>query len=369
MTGLRVVYVSTLEHGGPVSYVLDLAPRVATAGADVRVVAASEQAAARFRRAGLTASAVPVRSKWDLRGALDLWPALAGAQVVHTQDRRAGLFARPVGRLRGARVVHTYHGLPEDIAVRVGRAGPPPGPPPSRLRRLWLFGGYLRIESALALLGAVVAPSVAMAEFLAAAGLPRRRVHVLASGIDVRRSVPPPAHEPPVVATVANLERWKGIDLLVEAVAGLGVRLEVYGDGTQRGALEAQATTVGADVRFHGRVDDARDRLLAADLFVLPSRAENLPVSVLEAMAAALPVVATRVGGVPELVQDGVTGRVVAPDDAGALCAAIREVLGDEPGRVAMGRAGAARAAECFDAAAAGARMLELYGELCASSR
>lgn len=369
ITPLRVVYVSTLEHGGPVSHLLDLAPHVAAAGADVRVVAASEAVAAAFRRTGVAATAVPVRSKWDLRGVLDLWPAVAGASVVHTQDRRAGLFARPLGRLRGALVVHTYHGLPEDIAVRVGRTEPPPGPAPSRLRRLWLFAGYLRIEAALARLGAVVAPSLAMAEFLAGAGLPRRRIHVLASGIDVRRRAPGPVHHPPVVVAAANLERWKGVDLLVEAVAGLDVRLEVYGDGADRARLEALARRLGADVRFHGRVPDVRDRLADADLFVLPSRAENLPISVLEAMAAALPVVATRVGGVPELVEDWITGRVVEPDDPAALAAAIEEVLGNEPDRVAMGRAGAARVAERFDAAAAGARMLKLYGELCASSR
>ena len=363
------MYVSTLDHGGPVSHLLDLAPHVARAGAEVRVVAASEAVAASFRATGVAATAVRVRSKWDVRGAGDLWPALAGADVVHTQDRRAGLFARPLGRLRGARVVHTYHGLPEDIAVRVGRSTAPPGPSPSLLRRLWLFGGYLRVEALLARLGAVVVPSRAMADFLAGAGIPPARISVLPSGIDVRRRRPRPVSSPPVVATVANLEHWKGVDLLVEAVAGLAVRLEVYGDGTERAALEALAGRVGADVRFLGRVGDVRERLLGADLFVLASRAENLPISVLEAMAAALPVVATRVGGVPELVEHGVTGRVVEPDDPGVLAAAIADVLGDEEARLAMGAAGAARAAEHFDAVAAGERMLARYVELCASSR
>lgn len=368
-SALRVVYVSTLEHGGPVSHLLDLAPKVAAAGAQVRAVVANEAVAESFRRAGVATTVVLVRSKWDVGGALALWGALGDADVVHTQDRRAGLFARPVARLRGAQVVHTYHGLPEDIAVRVGRTGPPPGPAPSAVRRLWLFAGYLRIESLLARLGSVVVPSHAMAGFLDGAGLPAERIRVLPSGIDVRRSEPAPSSSPPVVVTVANLERWKGVDLLVDAVATLPVRLEVYGDGTERAALEAQARRVGADARFLGRVADVRDRLAAADVFVLPSRAENLPISVLEAMAAALPVVATRVGGVPELVEDGVTGRVVAPDDAAALAGAIAEVLGDENARVAMGRAGAQRVRERFDAAAAGARMLARYEELCESSR
>lgn len=363
------MYVSTLDPGGPVSHLLDLAPQVVAAGADVHVVAATEPVADAFRRAGVAATAIPLASKWDVWGARRLWPALAGADIVHTQDRRAGLFARPLGRLRGARVVHTYHGLPDDIAVQVGRQPAQVGPGPSRLRRLWLFAGYLRIEAALAHLGTVVSPSLALADFLAEAGLPRRRISVLPSGIDVRRTAPGPARTPPVVVTAAVLEPRKAIDVLIRAVAPLDVRLDIFGDGSERSRLEDLARRLGANVCFHGRTDDVRDRLAEADLFVLPSRGENLPISILEAMAAALPVVATRVGGVPELVEDGVTGRLVEPDDPFALGVAIEEILADDAARVAMGRAGAARAAEHFDAAAAGVRTLALYRRLCASSR
>lgn len=363
-----MVYVSTLDHGGPVSHLRDLAPSVAAAGAEVRVLVASETVAVALRQAGTAATAVRLRSKWDVLGCFHLWRELAGADVVHTQDRRAGLFARPLGRLRGACVVHTYHGLPEDLAVRLGRTRTPLGIAPSRRRRLWL-AAYMRMEAALARLGTVVAPSQVMAEFLVSAGLPQRRVVVLPSGIDVRRTEPGPVHSPPVVAVAGNLEHWKGVDLAVEAVARLGVQLVVYGDGDERPHLEALARRVRADVHFAGRVEGVRDRLREADVFALPSRAENLPIAVLEAMAAALPVVAARVGGVPELVEDGVTGRLVEPDDPSALASALGDVLENEPLRVAMGRAAARRAAERFDAAEAGARMLHLYGIRCASSR
>jgi glycosyltransferase involved in cell wall biosynthesis len=357
---MRVVYVSTLKRGGPVSHMEALAARVAGLGVDVRVVRPSDAA---------------VRSKWDVRGALALWPALAGADVVHTHDRRAGLFARVIGRARRATVVHTYHGLPEEIAVELGRDPGYRDPAVPPLRRAWLRYGYLRIEAALALLGAVVVPSEAMASYLAGAGVPRSRLRVIPSGVDVVRAVPPASrHDPAVVAVMANLEPWKGVDVLLAACAqlppGAKVHVDVYGDGSARGALERRAQQLGVDVTFHGHVPGAPARVLeTADVVVVPSRAENLPMAALEAMAAALPVVGTRVGGVPELVEDGVTGFVVPPDDAPAMAAAIAKILADDSLRVAMGKAGAARVADRFSGDGAARRHVVLYEELCASSR
>src|SRR5204863_8004024 len=86
-------------------------------------------------------------NKHDLRAAASLLPLLDGADVVHTHDRRAGLFGRAPGRLRRARVVHTLHGMPEEIAARIGRPDAPDPPDVSRGRIAWLVHGYLRIES------------------------------------------------------------------------------------------------------------------------------------------------------------------------------------------------------------------------------
>ncbi len=367
---MRVVYVSTLDGGGPVSHLLDLAPAVANLGLDVSVICQSDVVADRFRDLGIVAAVGPVRSKWDVRAVADLRRLVAGADVVHSQDRRAGLFARIVSRAAGSRVVHTYHGLPEDIAVRVGR-GHHEHSQPAMPRRLWLFGIYLPIEALLARLGEVVVPSAAMARYLATVGIPTGRLHVIPSGIDVRRTSPPPARSPLVIATAANLEHWKGIDVLLDAVARLDrpAHLDVYGDGADRAALEAQARRAASSVTFHGRVSDVRERLLDADVFVLPSRAENLPIAILEAMAAALPVVATRVGGVPELVVDGQTGLVVEPDDAVALANALRQFVDNEDQRVTFGEAGALRASTSFRAEASARLTVELYENSCASSR
>lgn len=372
MTRRSVVYVSTLDHGGPVSHLLDLAPRVADA-ADVRVVCATEDVARRCREAGLAADVLAVRSKWDVAVVGRMWRLLAGADVVHTQDRRAGFFARPLGRLRRAAVVHTLHGVPEDVAARVGRPAAAHAPLPFR-RRAWLFGCYFPLEALLARLGTVIVPSSAMADYLVSVGLPRTRLVVIPSGIDaVPEPAPdrPPNSGPVKVITVANLEVWKGVDLLIEALAQVDepVTLDVYGDGTERARLEAQAAARGVAATFHGHRPDVRSQLSEADLFVLPSRAENLPVSILEAMAAGLPVVATRAGGVPELVDDGVTGLLARPDDAGSLAAAIAALVGDAARRRRYGDAGRTRARDQFPTEAVAARTLELYEAACASSR
>ncbi len=367
---MRIVYVSTLPDGGPVSHLLNLAPEVAAGGADVRVLCASEEVAARARCLGLRADALTLRNKADISRAVQLWPRLRGADVVHTQDRRALLLCGVAARAMGAALVHTYHGLPEELVGLPGRPGAHPTGP--RLRGQWLLHGHLRVEAVLSRLGSLVVPSRALAGFLASHGFAAARMHVLPSRIDIRRWQPRPAREQVTVAVAARLETHKGIDVLVDACARLAappaVHLDVYGDGSLAGELRRRGATRGVDVTFHGSVTDVRDRLLNADIFVLPSRGENLPITILEAMAAALPVVATRVGGVGELVDDGVTGLLVEPNDVEGLAGALSALLRDPQRRAAMGSAAARRVAARFDAADAGAEMLDLYGKLCASS-
>ena len=136
------------------------------------------------------------------------------------------------------------------------------------------------------------------------------------------------------------------LDALVEAG---GVDLLVAGDGPERQALERQSATLGLDgrVRFLGSVP--RETVLrlfrAADASVLPSAWENFPHTVVEALAVGCPVIATAVGGVPEVVRDGENGLLVPPNDSAALARGDREVLlGDAPARAARGgRAGLGR--------------------------
>ena len=139
---------------------------------------------------------------------------------------------------------------------------------------------------------------------------------------------------------IARLERYKGIDVLLHAAAmarnaGVDFRLQIAGDGSERRALMTLAQTLGlVDVAFLGALAPAAvvAALHAADLMVLPSRGEGLPVSVVEAMANGRPVLATRAGGTGEVVQDGVTGLLVDSERPAELAAALAQLAGDRPG-------------------------------------
>jgi len=368
---MRVVYVSTIERGGPITHLRQLAPRVAEEGVDVRVLCGSEELAESFRVLGVAAEAVPMAHKLDLSGAAALWPRLDGVDVVHTQDRRAGLFGRLAGRLRHVRVVHTLHGMPEEIAARIGRDDAPDPPDVSRIRKEWLLHGYLPVEAGLARLGHVVTPSQAMADFMLAHGFPAARLHVIPLGVEPGVNGGPPEEDGVLVAgAAANLEYWKGVDVLLNAarLVRAPLRLEIYGTGSQRDELERQARAGEVDATFHGFVPDLRERLAGLDVLVQPSRADNLPFSVLEAMAAGLPVIGTRVGGIPELVLDGETGLLVDPERPVALAEALDELAGDPERRQKLGVQGRERALEQFSPEATARRTVALYEELCGSS-
>jgi glycosyltransferase involved in cell wall biosynthesis len=363
---MKVVYVSTLWGGGPISHLRYLLPHVARAGVEVKVLCSLPHVAQVLKADGIDAEVAALRSKYDVPGAWRLRHALRSADVVHTHDRRAGLLARPLARAAGARVVHTYHGLPEPIAVRVTPSRVQPPPNVSRMRAAWLLHGYLGVETALAHLGLIVVPSRAMAGFLGAYGLPLARMRVIPSGIDVVRREPAPASDPFVVGTAAILHHLKGLDVLVEACARVDrpLVLRIVGEGPTRRELERQARRLGVRVEFVGAVEDARDHIAGFDAFVLPSRGENLPISILEAMAAAVPVVATKVGGVPELLDDGRAGLLVDPEDAEALAEAITTLISNPERRRDIARAGAIRAERHFDADEVSRRLVALYREV-----
>ena len=159
----------------------------------------------------------------------------------------------------------------------------------------------------------------------------------------------------PVVLTVGRLIKMKGQRYLVDAVPELVAQFPrlavvIIGQGPLRAELAARAADLrlGSAVRLAGHRTDARMLLDAADVFVLPSRHEGMPLAALEAMDAGLPVVATRVIGTEEVVVDGQTGRLVPPEDAPALGAAVADLLGSAELRREYGRAGRRRYLENF---------------------
>jgi glycosyltransferase involved in cell wall biosynthesis len=196
------------------------------------------------------------------------------------------------------------------------------------------------------------------------------RIRVIHMGVDTARYQPrerPPRRGEEVrVLTVARLVRHKGHALLLAALAdlrdhGLALSATVVGDGEERAALVELTGELGLgrQVEFLGAV--GQDRLPElygdADVFCLPTLAEAVGVANMEAMASGLPVVSSRLMGVPELVEDGVSGILVSPGDVGGLAEALRDLAEDPARRAAMGIAGRRRVEAEFDAATEAAKL------------
>jgi glycosyltransferase involved in cell wall biosynthesis len=187
-------------------------------------------------------------------------------------------------------------------------------------------------------------------------GVPSERIRMIPSAVDpdalrarreralVRRELGV-EDDSCCLLVLARLSRRKGIDVLLDAMARLESQpvLWVAGDGEERVALEEQARRLALPrVRFLGPREDKACLLAACDVVVMPSRAEGLGVAALEAMACGRPVVASRVGGLVDLV-DEATGRRVPPDDAGALAGALDALVRSADLRHRLGSAGPAR--------------------------
>jgi glycosyltransferase involved in cell wall biosynthesis len=179
-----------------------------------------------------------------------------------------------------------------------------------------------------------------------------------------------------VIGTVAVLRPEKALEGLLEAATLLAPRLPhlrvlIAGDGPERGRLEelSQSLGLGETVMFLGFRDDVPSVLATLDVAVFSSASEGSPLAVMEAMDAALPIVATRVGGVPDLIADGEHGFLVEPGDPAALAEAVTRALGDPAVAAEMGaRARDLRRRE-FDIAVTVRRIERLYAELYARSR
>jgi glycosyltransferase involved in cell wall biosynthesis len=210
----------------------------------------------------------------------------------------------------------------------------------------------------------IVAVSRAIAADLAERyRLDARRIVVIPNGIDawafrparpaaaVRAELRIPAGHR-VVVMAGRMTAQKGWDLLLESAARLAparrdLAWVLVGDGPLRAALIRRAEELGVAACFTGAREDMADVLGGADLVVLASRSEGLPFTLLEALALGKPVVATRVGGVPEVLDEGRCGRLVPPNDAAALATAIASVL-DAPDAAAMAARGRARVESAY---------------------
>jgi glycosyltransferase involved in cell wall biosynthesis len=201
-----------------------------------------------------------------------------------------------------------------------------------------------------------------------------RAIHVIPFGVDCERFQPAP--QPPCdarIGTLRHLEANYGIDVLIEALplvlqADPGVQAQIGGSGSLRPALERRIRDLGLSehVKLRGRIahPDVPAFLQSLSIFAMPSRAEAFGVAALEAQACGLPVVASHVGGLPEVVRDGETGSLVPPEQPAALAHALIDLLGDSARRAALGRAGREWVRERYDWQTNVTQMVDLYRQM-----
>jgi glycosyltransferase involved in cell wall biosynthesis len=205
-------------------------------------------------------------------------------------------------------------------------------------------------------------------------GYPRGRIEVVYNGVDLPADGSQPENDPPVVAEIARLCDVKGQRELIRALASVPhARLVLAGRDLEQGGafqseLEREAERAGVSdrVEFAGFRDDVEALLQGVDVVALPSWTEGLPMSLLEAMAHGRAVVATPVGGTPEVVVDGETGLLVPPRDPAALAEALSRLVADAGLRGRLGAAGRRRVEERFTATEMERRVLDIYDEVAA---
>ena len=344
---MKVVHVHRIAGvGGSERHLLTLLPALADLGVDVRFVGLDDPAAGpeEFYR-GLRVPYARFASAAGVSGRLVRELRRTRADVVHTHLVHADLH----GPLAGATLVATKH---NDDRFRTG--------------------AFRFVERAITHRAArVICITEALRRFnVERVGLPANKLDVVHYGLD---EVPPPwGPNPsddvppgvPVLVAVSRLVPQKGIDVAVAALARVAdAVLVVLGEGPERAALEARARSLGIANRVHllGRAGDVAPWLRRADVFVHPARWEGFGLVLLEAMLASVPVVASRVSAVPEIVADGETGLLVDPDDPVAVAAAVTRLLEDRALARRLGDAGRARARAEFSVARMAHRTVGVY--------
>ena len=312
----------TLNIGGTEGQFAEVACRLDRSRWDVHVGCLRPEGPLRKR---LDAAGVPVRAwgKGSFRSPR-FFLAVSGLaaylrehriRLVHSFDFYSNILGIPAARVAGVPAVVVSQRELGDLRRRLQRA---------------VQVATLRLADEVLVNAAAVAQRLARSRWSTP-----RRIHIVPNGVDVGRFCPPVSEPPAVtIGTLANLRPEKGIDDLIRAIAGIRVqcpqiRLSIWGDGPVRRDLEelVRDLGVGSFTTFHGATTTPEVALRECSVFVLPSRSEACPNSLLEAMATGLPVIATRVGGNAAIVQDEVTGLLVEPGDPAAIGKTIVRLL------------------------------------------
>lgn len=369
-----LVLVSGLPVGGAEEVTVQFLRRLNAAGRPVPVCTVTDRhdgaPADELERAGVTRFDLGARRLADPRALARLLRLLRREEIdlVHAHGQDASILAAAASLLRPTSLLATRHVLEE-----------PTGSVRERARASLALAALGRADAVVAVSGAVAG------RLRASRPVPDGRVRVIHNGIDLGRfdptrlersrpeirnslGVEPGAR---VVLLPAVLREGKGHDVLLEALPAVReripeVRLLLAGAGEREEALRRRARARDVDdiVRFLGFRNDIPELLAASDLVVLPSLGEAFPTVLLEAAAAGRPVVATEVGGVPEVVESGRTGVLVPPDDGPELRRALVGILRDEDRARRFGRQARSLAQERFGIDRQVEQTLELWREV-----
>jgi glycosyltransferase involved in cell wall biosynthesis len=355
----RVAEVSSsLDRGGKERVIAELTRRSDRAKLDVEVVSLADRGpiGSELVAAGYTVHALDCPS--GFRPSL-IWRLVrlfreSGVDIVHTHDDRAAAHGLPAALMAGVkRRLHTQH----HSQIKYGARS-----------KIHLVARVGRLASTF------VCVSELGAGLMRGEGIAASALQVVPNGIDLTRFSFSGSNPRGPAVTVARLSPEKDLTTLLGAVAALvekipDFRLDIIGDGPSRAELSSLALSLGLEeyVAFLGDRSDVAELLGRAKMFILSSKTEGLSLSLLEAMARGLPVVATRVGGTPEVVHDGTSGLLVAPGDAPALAAAILRVWTDSDLATSLTHSARAKVERDFDIDRMIARYEALYlGDLSA---
>jgi glycosyltransferase involved in cell wall biosynthesis len=364
---LRIAHVlCTFDLGGAESVALALARHQRALGHVVTVISlrAYPEGVLReeFAAGGMETLTIARRDGFDPSVSPRLAALLArrGTHLVHTHNYQPLIYGGLAGWMARIPVVHTKHGVAADGT-----------------RRKWVSAVAGRFPDAF------VAVSEDTAGVAVARGaVSRKRLQVLPNGVDTDAIRPRPERRGSarrrlaipdgglVIGTVGRLQPVKNHRMLVEAAAPLlprhGAHLVLVGTGDEEDQLRELVSRLRVErwVVFAGQRRDMAEILPAFDVFALPSRSEGHPLAAVEAMAAGLPVVATAVGGVPELVHDRVTGLLSAEGDVGAFRRSLSLLLEDRGLAARLGHEARAAIERDYSVARMGTRYLTLYADV-----
>jgi len=306
------------------------------------------------RREGVTFHATMESGPFSLKTLLAFYRILVAGQydVIHTHDYKANVLAKLFHRIGKYRIIATAHGYN---------------------RTTWREAVYYAIERRLFRhLDAVIAPTRQMRRFLLNTGVPRRCITIVPNGVTPfqlqRRSESCSTKR---ILYLGRLSCEKNPALAVDAVDLLrrrmsNIHLTIAGDGPEHSALVSHVHRLGLEswVSLIGHVAEPRNLLADADVLISPSRTECMPNTILEAMMAHVPVVATAVGGVPEMIRNGIEGVLCERHEAQALADGLFAVLSDEALSRQLTAAAYRRVMTCFTFDARMRRIDELHERL-----